>query len=61
MKDDGGYYNGKWHSPAFLEYAQALESAGPRLKELILHRLEQEEDISFEEFLELCRVAYPEE
>ncbi len=43
------------------QYRRALENAGPRLKELILHRLEQEADISFEEFLELCRVAYPEE
>lgn len=45
----------------FEQYKRALENAGPRLKELILHRLEQEEDISFEQFLELCRVAYPEE
>ena len=27
MNDDGGYYNGKWHSPAFLEYARELEDA----------------------------------
>lgn len=45
----------------FEQYKRALESAGPRLKELILHRLEQEADIDFEDFLALCKVAYPEE
>lgn len=61
MENQDGYYNGKWRTGTFIDYADALESAGPRLKELILHRLEQEASISFEEFLELCRVAYPEE
>ena len=45
----------------FEEYKKALEGAGPRLKELILHRAEQEGDISFQEFLELCKIAYPEQ
>lgn len=45
----------------FEEYLQALEGAGPRLKEMILHRAEQEDDISFEEFVELCNRAYPDE
>ena len=55
------FFKGDGHTQTFIEYANALKNAGPRLKELILHRLEQEGDISFEEFLELCRVAYPEE
>lgn len=42
-------------------YKAALENAGPRLKELILHRAEQEGDLSFEEFVDLCRKAYPED
>ena len=42
------------------QYRRALENADPRLKEFILHRLEQEGDVSFEEFLTLCKVAYPE-
>lgn len=45
----------------FEEYKRALEGAGPRLKEMILHRAEQEADISFDEFLELCKLAYPED
>ncbi len=45
----------------FEEYLKALEGAGPRLKELILHRAEQEGEITFEEFLELCKRAYPED
>lgn len=47
-------------SHTFEEYKQALEDAGPRLTELILHRAEQEENISFDEFMQLCRIAYPE-
>lgn len=53
MKQPGGL--------TFEEYKQALQGAGPRLTELILHRAEQETDITFDEFLELCRIAYPEE
>lgn len=45
----------------FEEYKRALEGAGPRLKEMILHRAEQEADISSEEFVALCRIAYPDE
>ena len=45
----------------FEAYKAELEHAGPRLKELILHRAEQEGDLSFEEFMELCRIAYPED
>lgn len=61
MENQDGYYNGKWRTGTFIDYATALANAGPRLKELILHRLEQEADIGFEEFLALCKVAYPEE
>lgn len=49
------------NSHTFEEYKQALEGAGPRLTELILHRAEQEADITFDEFLQLCKIAYPEE
>ena len=45
----------------FEDYKAALEHAGPRLTEMILHRAEQEADISFEEFVELCRFAYQED
>lgn len=45
----------------FDKYAEALRSAGPRLKELILHRAEQEGEITFDEFLTLCKIAYPED
>lgn len=44
----------------FEAYKAALEGAGPRLKENILNRAEQEGDISFEEFVALCKQAYPE-
>lgn len=44
----------------FEEYKQALECAGPRVKELILHRAEQEGELTFDEFLKLCKLAYPE-
>lgn len=37
----------------FEAYKQALDNAGPRVKELILHRAEQEADITFDEFLAL--------
>lgn len=43
----------------FSKYKDALEHAGPKLKELILFRLEQEADITLDEFLELCKIAYP--
>ena len=49
------------HSEAFQKYKQALGSAGPRLTELILHRAEQEANITFDEFVALCKIAYPEE
>lgn len=49
------------NSHTFEEYKQALEGAGPRLAELILHRAEQEANITFDEFLQLCKIAYPEE
>ena len=45
----------------FEQYKRALENAGPRLTEMILHRAEQEGDIDFEQFVELCRIAYPEQ
>ena len=45
----------------FAEYLRELDKAGPRLKELILHRAEQEADITFEEFLALCKRAYPDD
>lgn len=43
----------------FEKYRDALTEAGPRLKELILHRAEQDAGLSFDDFLTLCKIAYP--
>ena len=45
----------------FRDYRQALEGAGPRLKELILDRAAHDPGIDFFELRELVRFAYPEE
>lgn len=45
----------------FDKYAEALRSAGPGLKELILRRAEQDGDITFGELQALCKIAYPED
>lgn len=45
----------------FEDYREALEGAGPKLKELILERASNDtESITFREFLQLCKLAYPE-
>lgn len=45
----------------FEDYRQALEGAGPKLKELILERAANDAwAISFEAFIRLCQLAYPE-
>ena len=45
----------------FDDYREALEGAGPKLKELILERASNDtENITFPEFIRLCRLAYPE-
>lgn len=45
----------------FEDYRQALEGAGPKLKELILERAANDtEGIPFEAFIRLCQLAYPE-
>lgn len=41
-------------------YREALEGAGPKLKELILDRAAQDKDLSWQEIRELARQAYPE-
>lgn len=45
----------------FDDYREALKSAGPKLKELILDRAAHDsETIGFPEFVQLCEIAYPE-
>lgn len=45
----------------FEDYREALENAGPKLKELILDRASNDtEHITFPEFLRLVQYAYPE-
>lgn len=42
------------------DYLAALEGAGPKLRELILERAANDtESISFQEFVRLCKIAYP--
>ena len=41
-------------------YRKDLRHAGPREKGMILHRAEQEGDITYEQYLALCALAYPE-
>lgn len=45
----------------FARYREALLEAGPKLKEIILAQAEQDKQISFQEFLRLCSLAYPED
>lgn len=42
-------------------YLEALEGAGPKLKEIILDRAAQDKDISVWDLKELVKAAYPEE
>lgn len=45
----------------FEDYREALEEAGPKLKELILERAANDtEGITFREFIRLCKLAYSE-
>ena len=44
----------------FEDYREALEGVGPRTRENILARAEQDENIEFPEFVRLCKLAYPE-
>ena len=44
----------------FEDYREALKGAGPKLKENILSRAEQDKNIDFPEFVRLCKLAYPE-
>lgn len=43
----------------FEDYREALEGAGPKAREIILARADQDEGIEFPEFVELLRLAYP--
>ena len=43
----------------FEDYREALEGAGPKLKENILERAEQDKNIDFPDFVRLCKLAYP--
>jgi len=45
----------------FQEYYDALECAGPKLKELVLDRAANDREISLFELQQLVRRAYPEQ
>lgn len=44
----------------YADYKEALEGAGPKLKELILDRAANDEGISIEQLVSLAAYAYPE-
>lgn len=44
----------------FEDYLEALEGVGPKTRENILERAIQDKNIEFEDFLRLCKMAYPE-
>lgn len=44
----------------FEDYREALEGVGPKTRENILERAEQDKNIEFSEFVQLCKLAYPE-
>ena len=44
----------------FEDYREALEGVGPKTRENILARAEQDENIEFPDFVRLCKLAYPE-
>ena len=43
----------------FADYREALEGVGPKVRESILARAEQDENIEFPDFVRLCEIAYP--
>lgn len=43
----------------FEDYREALEGVGPRAKERILVRAEQDKNIEFPDFIRLCKLANP--
>ena len=47
-------------SVKMVEYLQALEGAGPRMKELILAQAARDKSLDWREVRELARRAYPE-
>ena len=44
----------------FEDYRDALEGVGQKTWENILERAEQDKNIEFPEFVQLCKLAYPE-
>ena len=44
---------------SFEQYKEALKGAGPKLKEIILERANQDNSIEFPEFKHLVDLAYP--
>lgn len=44
---------------SFEQYKEALKGAGPKLKEIILDRANQDSEIEFPQFKELVDFAYP--
>lgn len=45
----------------FDEYRSALDTAGPKLKELILDRASHDPNIDLEDLITLVKYAYPED
>lgn len=45
---------------SFEQYKEALKGAGPKLKKIILERVNQDNGIDFPEFKVLVDLAYPE-
>lgn len=43
----------------FEDYREALENAGPKLKEIILEHAAQYGDMALTDFVRLCKLAYP--
>lgn len=46
---------------SFEQYMDALDGAGPNLKEIILDRASMDENIHLLELVELVKAAYPEQ
>ena len=44
----------------FEDYQEALEGVGPKTRENILERAINDKNIELQDFLRLCKLAYPE-
>lgn len=43
----------------FEDYREAMEDVGPKARESILARAEQDKNIEFQDFVRLCKLACP--